>query len=100
MYELKMGYVGAVWPVDEFQHVRIYLNIGLGFFCPDLIEHYSWNSYVKMFYLSQKEQNTHHKPVQLFSIYILSIKLFIARFELEKNQKRQGVFSYSRVCVI
>lgn len=36
-----MGYVGAVWPVDEFQHVRIYLNIGLGFFCPDLIEHYS-----------------------------------------------------------
>lgn len=23
MFELKMGYVGAVWPVDAFQHVTL-----------------------------------------------------------------------------
>lgn len=41
MYELKMGYVGAVWPVDGFQHVTLYINIVLGIFCPDLMKHYS-----------------------------------------------------------
>lgn len=28
-YELKMGYVGAVWPVDGFHYLTLYLNIVL-----------------------------------------------------------------------
>lgn len=32
LYEPKVGCVGAVWPVDGFQLVTLYLNIALGIF--------------------------------------------------------------------
>lgn len=50
------------------------------------------------YFLLLKKQSD--QPTQLSSIHILPVKLFVVRFELERDEKMQEVFAYFRACEI